>query len=106
MCKQIHLFPDRPQLRQVLVTILSSQRRSKKFSLANSRLAQSIITLGRIDTENSSERLAKYFAMASMAVIKVDNKRSRILAQRGVHLNPRCREAWSALEESQKDLKF
>lgn len=79
------------------MTILASQRRSKKFSRATSRLAQSIITLGQIDTNNSSERLAKCLATASKAVKKLDPKEGRILAQRAIHLNPCCKEAWAAL---------
>lgn len=46
---------------------------------------------------DSSEQGARSLALASEAMRCVNQKRRQLLAQRAVHVNPTCREAWAAL---------
>lgn len=49
---------------------------------------------------NSSLEAAKSMAIASEAMEGVDKYSRKKLAQRAVHLNPTCKEAWGALISS------
>lgn len=48
-------------------------------------------------SENSSMEGAKSLALASEAMRYVNQNIRKKLAQRAVHINPTCKEAWAAL---------
>lgn len=48
-------------------------------------------------SDNSSNHAAKSLAIASEAMRLIDQTKRQKLAQRAVHLNPTCKEAWGAL---------
>lgn len=48
-------------------------------------------------TKEMSLNASKYLAVASEAMKRVDRARSMKLAQRAIHLNPLCQEAWDVL---------
>lgn len=96
---QVHILPDRPLLRKVLSEFLLRYcKDSEKYARAAARLAQSSIQL---DLKNMKKCLtssiAKSLAFASEALEVVDKTQRKILAQKAVHVNPGCKEAWSAL---------
>lgn len=126
LLSQVHIYPDNCELRKVMANFVMQQQQNKtintgslrrwnepKHRAAVSRVAESTIVLElkmsndfakqqqRI-VEFTSEQGARALAMASEAMRIVDAKRSLKLAQRAVHINPVCREAWAALLQCSK----
>ncbi|XP_058821841.1 tetratricopeptide repeat protein 37 [Topomyia yanbarensis] len=100
LISQVHKFPDRPNLRQILaISLLKNHRTPKKNLVLASRIAESALILDLQDRKGSTraEDAAKWLAVASEAARPVDERRRRILAQKAVHVNPTCKEAWSSL---------
>ncbi|XP_058454804.1 tetratricopeptide repeat protein 37 isoform X2 [Malaya genurostris] len=100
LISQVHKFPDRPKLRQILaISLLKNHRTPKKNLVLASCIAESALILDLHDSQRNtkSEDAAKWLAVASEAVRPVDEHRRKILAQKAVHVNPTCKEAWSAL---------
>lgn len=100
LISQVHKFPDRPKLRQILaISILKNHRTPKKNLFLASNIAESALVLDLYDKQRSTQAddAAKWLAVASEAVRPVDVKRRRILAQKAVHVDPSCKQAWSSL---------
>ncbi|XP_055540464.1 tetratricopeptide repeat protein 37 isoform X2 [Wyeomyia smithii] len=100
LISQVHKFPDRPKLRQILaLSLLKNHRTPKKNLFLASSIAESALILDLHDRRRStrSDEAAKWLAVASEAVRPVDIKRRKILAQKAVHVDPSCKEAWSSL---------
>ncbi|XP_053691442.1 tetratricopeptide repeat protein 37 [Sabethes cyaneus] len=100
LISQVHKFPDRPKLRQILaISLLKNHRTPKKNLFLASNIAESALILDLHDKHRSTQSndAAKWLAVASEAVRPVDAKRRRILAQKAVHVDPSCKEAWSSL---------
>lgn len=49
--------------------------------------------------------VAKLLVLASETMRHIDPKMSRYLAQKAVHVNPLCKEAWAAVRLAQKPSK-
>ncbi|XP_037044257.1 tetratricopeptide repeat protein 37 [Bradysia coprophila] len=99
----VHIHPENMMLRNVLANfLLSNYKKSQKYLIAASRIAQSTICLQLTSrqSDNSSMRAAKSMAIASEALEGVNKHLKNKLAQKAVHLNPSCREAWGALISS------
>lgn len=97
---QVHKWPARAKLRQVLaISLLKNHRTPKQNLIVASGIAQSALVLDLHDRQGSTraEDAAKWLAVASEAVRPVDERRRRVLAQKAVHVDPTCREAWSSL---------
>ncbi|XP_055636051.1 tetratricopeptide repeat protein 37 [Toxorhynchites rutilus septentrionalis] len=100
LISQVHKFPNRPKLRQVLaVSMLKNHRTPKKNLVAASGVAESALVLDLHDAQYNTRALdaAKWLAVASEAMRPVDERRRKILAQKAVHVDPTCKEAWSSL---------
>ncbi|XP_062562962.1 tetratricopeptide repeat protein 37 isoform X2 [Armigeres subalbatus] len=100
LISQVHKFPDRPKLRQVLaVSLLKNHRTPKKNLIVASNIAESALVLDLQDKQRSTiaRDAAKWLAVASEAVRPVDVQRRKILAQKAIHVDPTCKEAWSSL---------
>ncbi|XP_055603206.1 tetratricopeptide repeat protein 37 [Uranotaenia lowii] len=101
LVSQVHKYPARPKLRQILaVSLLKNHRTPKQNLIVASSIAQSALVLDLHDQQSGSTRAvdaAKWLAVASEAVRPVDERKRRILAQKAVHVDPTCKEAWSAL---------
>ncbi|XP_039441713.1 tetratricopeptide repeat protein 37 [Culex pipiens pallens] len=100
LVSQVHKWPARAKLRQVLaISLLKNHRTPKQNLIVASGIAQSALVLDLHDRQGSTraEDAAKWLAVASEAVRPVDERRRRVLAQKAVHVDPTCREAWSSL---------
>lgn len=100
LVSQVHKFPDRPKLRQILaVSLLKNHRTPKKNLVVASNIAESALVLDLQDRQRSTiaRDAAKWLAVASEAVRPVNEHRRRILAQKAIHVDPTCKEAWSSL---------
>lgn len=100
LLSQVHVHPDHLELRKVLANfIMQNKKRTASQLTAASRVAESTIVLQLSNSKSidSSEQGAKSLAMASEAMRCVDQHRRKKLAQRAVHVNPTCRQAWAAL---------
>ncbi|CAD7078460.1 unnamed protein product [Hermetia illucens] len=101
LISRVHAFPGRPLLRRVLADyLLHIYRRSKKHMGPASKIAESTVVLELRNprrTKEMSLNASKYLAVASEAMKRVDRARSMKLAQRAIHLNPLCQEAWDVL---------
>ena len=99
---QLHKYPNRPKLRKIIAEhLLKMDKITEKQSTFASRIVQSSMVLalrtGDKKDRGTCEDAAKSLAIASQAMKNVDKKRQRLLAQKAVHVNPVCKEAWSAL---------
>lgn len=79
--------------------MLKNHRTPKKNLIVASGIAESALVLDLHDTQSSTRArdAAKWLAVASEAVRPVDEHRRKILAQKAVHVDPTCKEAWSSL---------
>lgn len=95
---QIHCYPERPQLRRLLATFLLQNEKNEKYFLPAKTMIEATIALQRRNAGSvmSSLDVAKLLALASEATRCVNQNMSRKLAQRAIHINPACREAWAA----------
>lgn len=96
---KVHSFPNRPLLRQLLASfLLRNCKKDEKHATAANRMIEGTITLERknINHDMSSLDISKLLALASEATRCINPNMSRKLAQKAVHLNPACKEAWSA----------
>ncbi|KAJ6641678.1 Tetratricopeptide repeat protein 37 [Pseudolycoriella hygida] len=100
LLSRVHIHPDNMKLRNVLANfLLLNYKKSPKYLIGASRIAQSTISLqlNANQSENSSLEAARSMAIASEAMEGVDKRLKSKLAQKAVHLNPACKEAWGAL---------
>nr|XP_029718671.1 tetratricopeptide repeat protein 37 isoform X2 [Aedes albopictus] len=100
LVSQVHKFPDRPKLRQILsISLLKNHRTPKKNLVVASNIAESALVLDLQDKQRSTlaRDAAKWLAVASEAVRPVNEHRRKILAQKAIHVDPTCKEAWSSL---------
>ncbi|XP_065092594.1 tetratricopeptide repeat protein 37 [Ochlerotatus camptorhynchus] len=100
LISQVHKFPDRPKLRQILaVSLLKNHRTPKQNLIVASSIAESALVLDLHDKQRSTRArdAANWLAVASEAVRPVDERRRKVLAQKAVHVDPTCKEAWSSL---------
>lgn len=95
---QVHIYPDRPQLRKLLATfLLQNGQKNDKDLMASKRMVEGTIQLQRKYVNRmTSMDIAKLLALASEATRCINQHMSRKLAQKAVHINPSCKEAWSA----------
>lgn len=49
--------------------------------------------------------VAKLLVLASETMRHIDPKISRYLAQKAIHVNPLCKEAWAAVNSARRSLK-
>ncbi|XP_040154801.1 tetratricopeptide repeat protein 37 [Anopheles arabiensis] len=99
LLSQMHRYPHRPKLWQVLaMTLLKRFRTSANNLRLACNVAQGAVTLDLADRKRRTRAgdAARWLAVASEAIRPVDNRRCRILAQQAVHADPTNREAWGA----------
>lgn len=99
LLSRVHILPDCPLLRKVLSAfLLKNFSTTKKYARASARFIESSIQLDLKNVKkNLTSATAKSLALASKAMQVVDKIQQKILAQKAVHVNPGCKEAWSAL---------
>lgn len=79
--------------------MLKNHRTPKQNLIVASNIAESALVLDLHDKQRSTHArdAAKWLAVASEAVRPVDERRRKVLAQKAVHVDPTCKEAWSSL---------
>lgn len=95
---QIHCYPERPQLRKLLATFLLQNEKNEKYFMTAKIMIEATIALQRKDItcKMSSLDVAKLLALASEATRCANQRMSLKLAQKAIHINPTCKEAWAA----------
>uniref|UniRef100_A0A182JS18 Tetratricopeptide repeat protein 37 n=1 Tax=Anopheles christyi TaxID=43041 RepID=A0A182JS18_9DIPT len=99
LLSQMHCYPHRPKLWQILaITLLKRFRTLENDLRLASNVAQRAVTLDLSDRKRRTRAgdAARWLAVASEAIRPVDDRRCRILAQQAVHADPTNREAWGA----------
>uniref|UniRef100_A0A182PIB7 Tetratricopeptide repeat protein 37 n=1 Tax=Anopheles epiroticus TaxID=199890 RepID=A0A182PIB7_9DIPT len=99
LLSQLHRYPHRPKLWQVLAMTLLKRFRSSESNLRLAcNVARGAVTLDLADRKSRTRAgdAARWLAVASEAIRPLDNRRCRILAQQAVHTDPTNREAWGS----------
>lgn len=94
---RVHEYPDRPMLRKLLADLLlETCKEEGRLMISACRMAQSSLILRYISKKGISSRdAARTLAVASLAMESVDRNEAKILAQKAVHIDPRC---WNVLK--------
>ncbi|KFB44720.1 AGAP003279-PA-like protein [Anopheles sinensis] len=99
LLSQLHRYPNRPKLWQMLAMALVKHFRTPKTNLRLAcSVAQGAVALDLADRRlrTRAEDAARWMAVASEAVRPLDERKRRVLAQKALHLDPTSREAWGA----------
>ncbi|XP_035891257.1 tetratricopeptide repeat protein 37 [Anopheles stephensi] len=99
LLSQVHRFPHRPKLWQLVALALLKRFRTPENNL---RLACSVahgaVILDLRDQRHRTraEDVGRWLAVASDAIRPLDGRLCRVLAQKAIHADPTNREAWGA----------
>uniref|UniRef100_A0AAG5CT63 Tetratricopeptide repeat protein 37 n=1 Tax=Anopheles atroparvus TaxID=41427 RepID=A0AAG5CT63_ANOAO len=99
LLSQLHRYPNRPKLWQMLAMALVKHFRTPKANLRLAcSVAQGAVALDLADRRRRTcaEDAARWMAVASEAIRPLDEQKRRVLAQKALHLDPTSREAWGA----------
>uniref|UniRef100_A0A182QN41 Tetratricopeptide repeat protein 37 n=1 Tax=Anopheles farauti TaxID=69004 RepID=A0A182QN41_9DIPT len=99
LLSQVHRFPHRPKLWQLVAMALLKRFRTPANNLRLAcSVAQGAVTLDLADRKRRTRAAdaAHWLAVASEAIRPLDTRRCRVLAQKALHVDPTNREAWGA----------
>ncbi|XP_053680924.1 tetratricopeptide repeat protein 37 [Anopheles nili] len=103
LLSQLHCYPDRPKLWQLLAMTLLQRFRTPENNLRLAcSVAQGAVTLDLANRVHRTrpEEAARWLAVASEAIRPLDGHRCRILAQKALHAGPTSSEAWGAFQRA------
>uniref|UniRef100_A0A182N562 Tetratricopeptide repeat protein 37 n=1 Tax=Anopheles dirus TaxID=7168 RepID=A0A182N562_9DIPT len=99
LLSQLHRFPHRPKLWQLVAMALMKRFRTPENNLRLAcSVAQGAVTLDIADRKRQTRAAdaAHWLAVASEAIRPLDDHRCRVLAQKALHADPTNRQAWGA----------